>query len=254
MAAVQTNNRRRCESPLESRGQASGSTRGSSPGNISRVKRTDDAEILAQLSSRLGTRGEEANVAVANRCLGAPGLLDAIAAHLSDRDTRLAGDCAEVMTKVAEQRPELVAPYARTLAGLLEHKNGRVRWESAHAFALVAAQVPRLVAGELERLGQLTRRDESVIVRDYLLDAIANFGATGAAAAQKALPLLRGGLIAWNGKHAARVLRGLEGLVKATPKLAGEVRALAEPFRDHARPGIRKAARSLLARVGATKD
>lgn len=55
----------------------------------------------------------------------------------------LAGGWPEVMTKLAERRPELDAPHARTLFALLDHRNGWVRWEAAHAFALVAAVARR---------------------------------------------------------------------------------------------------------------
>ena len=54
-----------------------------------------------------------------------PALLDEIAAGLKSGDAALMGDCAEVMTKLAEEKPEWVAPYARALAGLVTHKIAR---------------------------------------------------------------------------------------------------------------------------------
>lgn len=201
--------------------------------------------IVAQLASQRGT-GQEANGEVATRCVKKPELLDAIAEALGETNARIAGDAAEVMTKVAEQRPDLVVPYAKTLRALLAHRNGRVRWESAHALALVAGQVPRLIAKDLDELGEIALHDKGVIVRDYVLDAIAAYAATGPAAAGKAFPLLSKGLTAWNSKHAARVLRGLEGVAAVAPKLKPDIRALAARFEDHERAGVRKAARSLL--------
>lgn len=202
-------------------------------------------EIIDALASRVGT-GQEANVVVAERCLAEPALLGDIVAGLQDRNARLVGDCAEVLTMVAEQRPELVAPHAKTLLGLLGHKNGRVRWESAHALALVSRLAPRVVAGALERLAELARHDKSVIVRDYVIDAIAGYGATGPKAAAAAFSLLRELASAWETKHAARILKGLADVAAAAPKLGGEIRTLAASFEGHARPGVRKAAKSLL--------
>jgi len=202
--------------------------------------------LVTELSSAQGSLRQEANVAVAARCLRAPQRLPEIAAGLGDANARVAGDCAEVMTKVAEARPELVAPYAKVLLALMSHANGRVRWESAHALSLVAGQAPTVVARDLDRLGHIARRDKGVIVRDYALDAIAAYGATSAAAAAAAMPHLTEGLSSWSSKHAARVLRGLEGVARAAPKLQGDIRALAAPFEEHARPGVRKAAKSLL--------
>jgi LytS/YehU family sensor histidine kinase len=65
------------------------------------------------------------------------------------------------------------------------------------------------------------------------------------------LPLLREGLDVRSSKHAARVLQGLTKIAKVAPKLSREIRALAERFEEHHRPGIRKAAKSLLRATGA---
>ncbi|OGR01702.1 MAG: hypothetical protein A2284_14880 [Deltaproteobacteria bacterium RIFOXYA12_FULL_61_11] len=206
-------------------------------------------DVIAKLSSQIGSRSEEANIEVARLCVAEPELLPDLAAHLVDTSAQLVGDCAEVLTKVAEQRPALVAPHVEVLYSLLEHKNGRVRWEAAHAVALVAKEVPRFIGDRLEDLGQRATCDKSVIVRDYVLDTIAAYGTTGPRAAAAAMPYLREGLVAWESKHAARVLRGLEKLAAVAPKLIPEILKLAEPFGNHARPTLRKAAKSLLKKV-----
>jgi len=66
--------------------------------------------ILDGLSSSLGARSEAPNLQAAARCLAQPALLKELAAGLSGPDAALAGDCAEVLTHVAETRPDLVAP------------------------------------------------------------------------------------------------------------------------------------------------
>jgi hypothetical protein len=209
--------------------------------------------IIDQLASSLGEKKQDANVAVAEACLADPSLLPEIVAGLASKGARLAGDCAEVMTKVAETSPELVSPHAALLCELLEHKNVRVRWESAHALALAASLVPELVAERLDMLTAMIQSDKSVIVRDYIVDATAAYGTTSARAARRALPVLRLALGAWDGKHAARALKGLAGLLAAEPALAVQVRRAARPFADHERSGIRKAARSVL-QVAESKD
>jgi hypothetical protein len=205
-------------------------------------------DILEQLASATGTRTQQPNENAAAACLASPdgGLLDRIASGLTARDVSLIGDCAEVMTKVAEARPELVAPFAPRLIALLPHRNGRVRWEAAHALALVASRVPERIADALPELAEMIRGDKSVIVRDYLLDAVAGYAGTSARAAEQAMPILRDGLRIFARKHAARVLRGLGDVMAKSPALADEIRALAEPFRDDPRAGVRKAATLLL--------
>ena len=163
--------------------------------------------ILDRLASSLGERRQDANCAVAEECVADPELLAEIADGLRSPNPRLAGDCAEVMTKVAEVSPQLVAPFAAQLAEMLAHKNGRVRWESMHAFALVSGLVPDRVGERLEWLCDLIRGDKSVIVRDYAIDAVAGYGGTSPEAAKRAAPILEDATAVWNGKHAARAVR-----------------------------------------------
>ncbi|MFO0579131.1 MAG: hypothetical protein U1A78_34450 [Polyangia bacterium] len=206
-------------------------------------------DLLGQLSSALGARTQDANRRVAER-LAAPGadpqLVARIAAGLATRDARLRGDCAEVLTQVAERQPQRVAPYAPQLVALLEDRNGRVRWESAHALALIAALVPERMAGELASLAAILRHDPSVIVRDYLLDAVAGYAATSAAAAGAALPILFEGLELFGRRHAGRVLRGLTAVAASCPGRVAEIVAAAEPLCADPRPVVRKAAAALL--------
>ncbi|HVY45930.1 MAG TPA: hypothetical protein VHB21_08630 [Minicystis sp.] len=203
--------------------------------------------ILEQLASSGERRNQEANVAAAAACIAEPAHIDEIVGGLGGKDARIAGDCAEVMTKIAERRPDLVAPHAETLfTTLRDHKNGRVRWESAHALALSAALAPEVVARAFSDLAGIAKGDKGLIVRDYSFDALAAYGATSAKAARAAWPVLRDGVDRFEGKHAARILAALPSLARADPKLADEAGKLAARFVDHPRAGVRKAAASAI--------
>jgi hypothetical protein len=71
--------------------------------------------IVDQLSSQVGDRTQEANRRVVAKCLRNHALLTEVAQGLNSKEARLVGDCAEVLTQVAEKHPELVAPYAESL-------------------------------------------------------------------------------------------------------------------------------------------
>lgn len=207
--------------------------------------------ILQQLSSQIGSRSEYANRKAALRCLDEPELLDEIAAGLNGQDAALAGDCAEVMTLVAEQRPGWVVPFAPRLAGLLGCKTPRVRWESVHALALAASHDPGIIAQLLPTLAEMLRSDPSIIVRDYAAEAAATYAGYNAAAAEEALPVLLEALYGWGGRHAARAMRGLGLAAELLPSRRGAIREQAEQFSHSDRAYIRKAARQLLARLAA---
>lgn len=179
--------------------------------------------ILNQLSSQVGDRTEQSNLEVVALCLDQPALLAEIAAGLTRNEAALLGDCAEVLTKVAEERPDLVAPHANALTPLLAHKTTRVRWEAMHALALIAPELPQAIHSMLPRLREMIHNDSSVIVRDYATEAVANYARTGSQAAQAAYPILLEALTVWNEKHAGRALNGLSHVAAAAPELADEL-------------------------------
>jgi hypothetical protein len=202
--------------------------------------------IINQLSSQVGDRTEESNRRTAARCLAEPALIAEVAEGLKHQDPALVGDCAEVLTKVAEQRPEWIAPYAEQLAGLLAHDKTRVRWEAMHALALVTHLVPQVIGAMLHRLAHIIRTDRSVIVRDSAVDAVGHYAGTSVGAAEAAYPILKEALSLWDEKQAARSLRGLCNVAARLPGLADELHSLGQSRLDHARGVVRKAARSLV--------
>lgn len=202
--------------------------------------------ILRQLSSQAGERSEYRNRKAAMACLEDPALLEEIAGGLGQANAGLVGDCAEVMTMVAVERPEWVAPYADALGRLVSHKTTKVRWEAVHGLALVAALAPETMAGLLPELAERMRSDTSVIVRDYATVAVGEYASTGREAAEAAFPLLKEMLAAWGGKQAHHALRGLGNVAAQAPELREEIRAMAEEYTRAPRGVVRKAAKEVL--------
>lgn len=210
--------------------------------------------VLEQLSSRVHDRTAKSNLKAAARCLKEPALLDEIAQGLKEQDAALVGDCAEVLTEVAREKPELAARYATDLAPLVNHATTRVRWEAMHALALVATRDPRVIASLLPRLDQIIRLDGSVIARDYAVDAVGNYAGTNIQAARAAYPLLMDALTVYNGKQAGHALAGLAKAVAADPGLRDELGPVWERFADSARGVVRKAARALMKAIQANEE
>jgi hypothetical protein len=210
--------------------------------------------ILNQLSSQTGDRTETSNRKVVIQCLEDPDLLIEITGSLRHKDAALVGDCAEVLTKVAEENPNLVAPFADSLAGLVSHKNTRVRWEAMHALALIASSTPTTISALLLKLAEMLRTDASVIVRDYATDAIANYASTGKSAAEAAYPLLKEMLTLWNGKQAGHSLHGLAHLARLVPTRRAELRVIAEEYSHSDRGVVRKAAKELIKVINAQSN
>jgi hypothetical protein len=208
--------------------------------------------ILDQLSSRVSDRSAQSNLKAAARCLKQPALLREIAVGLRGQDAALVGDCAEVLTEVAKEKPDLVAPYAVDLAPLASHATTRVRWEALHALALVAALDTRVIATLLPRLDEIIRLDGSVIARDYAVDAVGRYAGSEASAARAAYPLLMEALTAWNGKQASHALNGLANAVAADAGMGEELRAIAARYIESDSGVVRKAAKALMKSIEAS--
>ena len=201
--------------------------------------------ILDRLSSQSGDRTETANKRAAVRVLKQPELLDEIAGGLASSDPKLAGDCAEVMTLVAAEKPELVAMYADALVAQLSHKDTRVRWEVTHSLADIAAHHPSKVRSILPTLAATIKRDKSVIVRDYAIQALGEYGHTSAAAAREVWPYLREALTLWDGRHAGKALEAISKLDDSDDALRMQARDAAQGFRDHPSARVRTLAERL---------
>lgn len=203
-------------------------------------------QIIQFLSSQTGDNTSHSNIQAAQHCLDHPDLLAQIAAGLDSLEGHLAADCAEVMTLVALEKPELVAPYAQQLAGHISHRNTMARWETVHALACIAPLAPDVIRLLLPKLQRMIQLDKSVIVRDYSVDAVGCYASAGDPCAQEAYPILLAALAAWNGKHAQHALRGLQNVAGRLPDLREEIRVHAEHCLEVGRPVTQKAARSLL--------
>lgn len=206
--------------------------------------------LLDQLSSSRGDRTEASNKRVAARLLKDSSRLSEIAVGLTSDDAKLAGDCAEVMTMVAADKPAAVAPFADKLIARLDDRDTRVRWEVMHSLAEIAACVPGQIAPIVSRLDEKIANDKSVIVRDYAVLALGEYGSTSPAAAQRVWPSLQKALVAWDGKQAGKALVAMQKLVAVDSSLKADARKIAERFLDHSSTSVRTAAKRLLKQSG----
>lgn len=209
--------------------------------------------ILTKLSSQIGERTEEGNRKAAKECLSNPLLLEEIRIGLKSKDAALIGDCAEVFTKVAEQNPALVAPYAEELIDLLSHKTTRIRWEGMHAIALIANLISNRVSEIMPELKEIIHADKSTIVRDYAIDTVCQYAGVGEHQAKSSFSLLKEVLSLWEGKHRARVLKGLQNMMNQFPESSLEIRGIAEEYAEDNRGTVKKAAKELIKAIDKSK-
>jgi hypothetical protein len=172
-------------------------------------------------------------------------LLIEIVAGFKSKDTKLIGDCAEVMTFVAETNPELIRIYFNDLHPLIKHKNGRVKWEAMHAISLIAHLVPDHIFSILVELDDILHKEAGVIVRDYATQTICNYAQTSKEAAGIAYPVMKEILHFWGERHASRVIESLAKIYILLPGLKNELISIVSEYENSSRGTIKKAVAKL---------
>jgi hypothetical protein len=117
-------------------------------------------------SQRAGTSA----AAVASEVVAgtAPTGVDQLVRSLADPKETIAIHAARVVEELANQKPELLAPYIERLVGLLASERARVAQCAAHCLPLLARVAPAKVAKHLKTL-QASFASASEIAKDGLV-------------------------------------------------------------------------------------
>ncbi len=203
-------------------------------------------DLLQKLSTVRKINSNDANRAVAAECAADKTLLVQIAQGMLEKNAGIVADCAEVMTMVSEQNPELVAPFARELAALITTKNKRARWEATHALANVARLKPEIIAENFVKIESALFYDDSVIVRDYSIEILVNYALSDEQNMRKSVNILLRALSFWKERHAGRILVGLSKIALLSKEFAQDFLTVAKEFENSEKPSVKTAARKLL--------
>ena len=206
-------------------------------------------EILNQLSSVQGDKTEQSNRIVAEKCIKKPQLLKDIAKGFSVNDKKLQSDCIEVFTMVSEDHPEMIVPFAEDIIPLLSDKETKSRWEAVHTLSNIAGKIPGIIFSVLPELQELIEKDKSTIVRDYTIDAVANYAKADQASSEKAFGLLKTALYLWEEKHAKQVFKGFNNILDNQPLYSTEIVKLTEPYLEAKKKVAANEARKLMKRI-----
>ncbi|HNX01006.1 MAG TPA: hypothetical protein PLE74_05355 [Candidatus Cloacimonadota bacterium] len=204
-----------------------------------------ETNITEQLSSQVGDTTQASNEKVAEEVRKQPKLLEDIVKALKSKDSKLAGDAAEVITMVAQKAPELVEKYAKALIEQIDHKTTRVRWEVMHALSLIADRVPREIDKVYHKLEEIMKSDKSIIVRDYVTDLFGKYASVGKKEAEKAFKTLKENLHQWEERHASRVMEGLMVVYRSWPDSKAELQQIAAKYSESTKATIKKTAKKL---------
>lgn len=202
--------------------------------------------ILNELSTSVGDRTQDANRAVAKKVQANLSLLDEIAKGLTNSNKKLVGDCAEIFTMIAENQPDAVAPYVSQLIPLLKSKDKRIRWEVTHTLIFTARLIPDIMFSIMPELMSLISNDNSVIVRNYSIQALGEYATTGKKAAKSVFSYFTEIIEIWSGKYIHLVLEGLGKAAMRASSLESKACEIANFYKNHKKPRVKKAANAIL--------
>ena len=133
--------------------------------------------IIAQLAYSLGINSEEPNKVLAAKIVATndkPGIKELVA-NLDNKVSRIQSNCIKTLYEVGEQKPELIAPYAKEFIALLDHKNNRLVWGAMTALSAITLQNAPLLYDAIAKIVAVA--DEgSVITRDRAVLILADLG------------------------------------------------------------------------------
>ena len=87
-------------------------------------------DILNSLSSAIGQKGNEANIALAREIALTENqeAIKSLVDNLKNKNNRIQGDVIKTLYEIAYIKPELIADYHSDFLALLTNKNNRLVW------------------------------------------------------------------------------------------------------------------------------
>lgn len=85
---------------------------------------------IRQLSSSLGQKGNDANIALAKKIAETENndAIKELVKNLKNKDKKIQADCIKTLYETAYIKPDLIADYYSEFLGLLSSKNNRLVW------------------------------------------------------------------------------------------------------------------------------
>ena len=124
--------------------------------------------VLAHISSALGRADQAPNEELAQRIAenNDSGAVTELIENLAHESRTVQSDCIKVLYEIGAREPQLISPYFRQFARLLQSRNNRLQWGAMKALDSIASVEPAKIFALLpEILAAATRG--SVITRDH---------------------------------------------------------------------------------------
>lgn len=130
--------------------------------------------VINSLSSSLGQKGNEANIALAKEIAEADNYdaIKEIVDNLKHNDKRIQADCIKTLYETAYIKPELISEYYIDLLNLLTNKNNRLVWGGMIAIKTITELKHENIFASIDLISE-TMAKGSVITIDCGVEILA---------------------------------------------------------------------------------
>lgn len=122
--------------------------------------------VINQLSSSLGQKGNDANIALAKDIATTENndAIKELVENLDNEDKKIQADCIKTLYETAYIKPELIANYYSEFLELLSSKNNRLVWGGMIALSTIADLKPKALFESIDLISDSVNKGSVITV------------------------------------------------------------------------------------------
>jgi uncharacterized protein (UPF0147 family) len=129
--------------------------------------------VIPKLATSLNRRDEVPNQELAKQIVKKNDrkAVQELVENLGNKSKDIQNDCIKVLYEIGEDKPGLIAAYAKDFIALLTNKNNRLQWGAMTAINTITTHEPKLVYSALPKI--IAAADNgSVITKDHAVNIL----------------------------------------------------------------------------------
>jgi hypothetical protein len=134
--------------------------------------------IIPKLATSLNRRDEGPNQELAKQIIKANDkkAIKELFDNLGNKDKGIQSDCIKVIYEIGEQKPQLIAAFAKELVALLDNKNNRLQWGAMTALHAITGEDPKTIYKALVKIIDVADKG-SVITNEHCVGILIKLAA-----------------------------------------------------------------------------
>jgi hypothetical protein len=207
-------------------------------------------KILSKLQNNKGTVSSALGKSLATEVLkGDSEILNEAIELISYQDKNVRSGAAKIIEKVAENKPEYIAPNIKKILPALEAPDAQTRWMAIHILGLCAKLKPEICKKAIPKANQYLKENSGMCLWDRAITYLGYIGALSEKDAEEIFPILEKCLLT----IPARTTRIFEGYERMLPvmnnKIKMKLKDISDKYSSNKNTGNKKWAMKILKKI-----